>query len=333
MFLSFTYIRFRELCKKDKPAKNTVDDIDRTEEEIAQLTTKQYAAFRALFQPQEGTGVPLRIRLKAPAGAGKTFMAIKLAADLLNHPWRYPRMKHLVIVTHSAAVLYGLMKSQLQKELGADYDQYTGHAGLSAEPHSLVLRRDNLFVTMITIDYLLLQTCDVVKAKSMSAEEIKRSGADVLHHLADRPAPSVMIVDEAHHVFSYQPNPAIFGQHMLPEPGAVAAVVNILCGKKSSLVVLYDRMQSFSASEPVYPKKLDNHSGSLDEILRMSLRTMDAASPFCFDLENRGLSERAVATYYPEHENSIEGKDPQYFEVKETYMITNNFQAEGVNIM
>ncbi len=90
------------LCKKDVPARNVVEDIERMEEEVdfAQMTTEQYRAFKDLFNPVGDEG-PLRIKLKAPAGAGKTFMTVKLAADLLIYPRHYPDMKHRVITTHS----------------------------------------------------------------------------------------------------------------------------------------------------------------------------------------------------------------------------------------
>jgi len=87
------------------------------------LTAQQQCLFKQLFPCRGGevAAAPRRVMVQAAAGTGKTVLAVKFVAQaLLGGPAvGVFSGEHLLLVTHSEAVLGGPMALMLVRELGA----------------------------------------------------------------------------------------------------------------------------------------------------------------------------------------------------------------------
>ena len=162
------FVRFRDDCRKDMPARNNREDLDRTYDGITFATESQSQILRWLDGlPASSAASPVRCVLPGPAGSGKTFLAIKHLVSVLLKPLEHTNVhsnQHLMLVTHSAAVLLGPMREQLKRELkvkvkGRDdeslYEQWL--VPVETMSQSLFLRnpKSNVWISLHSIDSLL----------------------------------------------------------------------------------------------------------------------------------------------------------------------------------
>ena len=304
-------------------------------------------------------------------------MALHASTDFFSNPAYYADVKHMVVLTHSGATLRGPMLHQLQKELGSKFDVFKDDAhdklrayceameaagkalpasvaarlcgqGDDNEHGSIILynKEHDVWLSVYTIDCYLEEVLDPSLSRDVTAADLKHMSPEQLsqslHHLRGRPAPELVVVDEAHHVCSYQSIHAIFGQHVLSSLKALARVLEILC-RRAHLIMLGDRSCQWVTGEPVYPysKHLQEDIFTMDEVIRVSSRTLDVSNPYCFDLNNSGSSGKAhgdmqdsatsMAYCFPMHINSVPGQGPLYYEIEPTTAMIPAFFATGIN--
>lgn len=278
-----------------------------------------------------------------------------LAAVLLRpHAPEHKGVDHIVVITHSRAALYGPMRQALRSELGdALYTHFITSARRIETPDTIVLKNPNgsspIWVSMYTIDAFLADVLDSSLPRDSTPKDLQKTR--LMRRLNDlAPRPSLLVVDEAQHVFTHQANPQCFGQHELTQPGAVAAVMQRMMNPLSYVTNPSDkeeikRLQKMgegnyviledpscivtSAQTIIYPDNLhDIEDGSLDEIMRMPGTCKDACAPFCSALAEPAAS--GFLRFFPAHENMVAGPPCLYVEVEKTIALADHITREGV---
>ena len=256
------------------------------------------------FEELRATPLPCRLLLGAPAGSGKTLIAVKLIADELRNPrMRLPsgaRCPPLLLVHTRPLQRHAL--AELVAELG---DEIGECIELRDELGELVyITRLDLtsgacaFVATISRLCVALAGTDAQsEAEVAAALECERPKGGV-----PRASLGLVVVDEGHHVFSVQPDPALEGQWRFRDAQRVRQVLeHCLAPDVHSLVIFHDHShQRESSQKPKYPTGLDVHQKNrerfLTRIVRLPAAMRDAAMPFCKDCEKRSTDGR-VAFY------------------------------------
>ena len=260
---------------------------------IKQFTTEQNKQFDELKMASP----PLHRRwLGAPAGSGKSYLAVMLVAHRLRAMCEVGDYKKRVLLLSHSQGLCRHLCCELIFKLGKE-------ATICNEDNifgmQCVMYRSKTCVFICTIDWLCNSLVGPISQNECSEQTlltIERSQSSL------KSAFSLVVVDEAQHVFSFQRDTKLEGKHLFEDNSLVGDALEVCLGEHHQLLMFNDISYQSSDVAPIIPKfsnKQEEHDKLiLRDVIRLPTSSRDVAMPFCEE-RNTLHSEDGVVDYYP----------------------------------
>jgi len=262
------------------------------------MTTEQRAGFRLLREAAR----PSTHLIEAPAGSGKTLIAVKLVADNLRASLETGSDSPALLLAHTRG---------LQKHLLCELkDELLSNAPEAEElrPGLVALRMDGLVAFVATVDALAVECAgETAQTEAEVAAALRAYGGEVR-------GVGLAVVDEGHHVFARQPNAALSGQTRFADAARVRQVLAVCLAPKHKLLIFHDHLYQRDGALPSYPpyippdatgeqklallRQLKRHPRFLTTVVRLPAAARDVAMPFCRERVDVESSDGRV-DFYP----------------------------------
>ena len=262
------------------------------------MTTEQRAGFRLLREAAR----PSTHLIEAPAGSGKTLIAVKLVADNLRASLETGSDSPALLLAHTRG---------LQKHLLCELkDELLSNAPEAEElrPGLVALRMDGLVAFVATVDALAVECAgETAQTEAEVAAALRAYGGEVR-------GVGLAVVDEGHHVFARQPNAALSGQTRFADAARVRQVLAVCLAPKHKLLIFHDHLYQRDGALPSYPpyippdatgeqklallRQLKRHPRFLTTVVRLPAAARDVAMPFCRERVAVASSDGRV-DFYP----------------------------------
>lgn len=277
-------------------------DVARNDRKVKRLTTGQITEFAELWDYVVKSGI--RVLKQAPSGSGKSTICIKLCAQFLIEQFVQKRAgRHYseefgdevevsgrsMLLLVPSPILVEMMTLELQDDLQTrgvwikSPQQAVGEAKLELED----VRDRCGAVYIMAVDTFVTAVESNATSRESVAAPVVYSGESL----------SLVVVDEGHLVFSYQPDPTIHGQHIFEDASKVRTVLDkkLEADAKVPMVIFHDdnyqRMNKLKEDQIPYPEGCINSKASLP-IVRNPGAVRDLSIPFCKELNTNTAAHR-----------------------------------------